>query len=90
VIAHHGADLIVHGHEHVDLHETLGGPEGAHVPVRGIASGTYHHNKPERTARYRIFDIDGSGVHGDHVRIWDRERGTFSAPEPATGTERQS
>ena len=60
------------------------------VPVRGIASGTYHHNKPWRTARYRIFDIDASGVRGDHVRVWDREAGTFSEPGPDDGTVRQS
>jgi 3',5'-cyclic AMP phosphodiesterase CpdA len=77
VIAQHGADLIVHGHEHRDMHETLAGPEGQHVPVRGVCSGTYHHNKPERTARYRIFEIDDGQVRTDHVRIWDREQGIF-------------
>ena len=77
VIAMHGADLIVHGHEHRDMHEVLAGPEGTQVPVRGIASGTYHHNKPERTARYRIFQIDNGAVQADHVRVWNREQGVF-------------
>jgi len=90
VIAQHGADLIVHGHEHIDMQELLAGPEGVHVPVRGISSGTYHHNKPWRTARYRIFDIDGSGIRGDHVRVWDRELGTFTVPAEDAGTVRQS
>jgi 3',5'-cyclic AMP phosphodiesterase CpdA len=76
VIAAHGAELVVHGHEHRDMTEELTGPAGP-VPVRGIASGTYHHNKPERTARYRIFEIDGGRVHSDSVRVWDRERGRF-------------
>lgn len=87
VIAQHGAALVVHGHEHRDMYENLAGPEGEHVPVRGIASGTYHHNKPERTARYRIFDIDGGQVRGDHVRVWDRERGQFA---PGTDSSLQS
>ena len=79
VIAAHGADLIVHGHEHQDLVEALPGPEGASVPVRGVASGTYLHNKPERTARYRVFEIEGGKIQSDHVRVWDREKGVFEA-----------
>jgi 3',5'-cyclic AMP phosphodiesterase CpdA len=76
VIAEAGADLIVHGHEHRDMTEALPGPTGP-VPVRGVPSGTYLHNKPERTARYRIFEISDRGVVSDHVRIWDRERRAF-------------
>lgn len=78
VIAETGADLIVHGHEHRDMTESLPGPRGA-VPVRGIASGTYCHNKPERTARYRIFEITEAGLVADHVRVWDRERRSFAS-----------
>jgi 3',5'-cyclic AMP phosphodiesterase CpdA len=78
VIAEHGADLIVHGHEHRCLVEELPGPLGP-IPVRGVCSGTYHHNKPEKTARYRIYEIDGGRVKSDHVRIWDRENGRFAA-----------
>jgi 3',5'-cyclic AMP phosphodiesterase CpdA len=78
VIAETGAHLIVHGHEHRDMTEALPGPAGP-VPVRGIASGTYLHNKPERTARYRIYEISGGNVVSDHVRVWDRERRVFSA-----------
>ncbi|HEY4238504.1 MAG TPA: metallophosphoesterase [Kofleriaceae bacterium] len=76
VIAAAGADLIVHGHEHRDMTEALAGPDGP-VPVRGIASGTYHHNKPERTGRYRIFEIDAGRITGDRVRIWDPNTRTF-------------
>jgi 3',5'-cyclic AMP phosphodiesterase CpdA len=78
VIARTGAHLIVHGHEHRDMTEVLAGPTGP-VPVRGIASGTYLHNKPERTARYRIYELDGGRVVSDHVRVWDRERRAFVA-----------
>ena len=72
-----GAELIVHGHEHRCMTEELVGPRGP-IPVRGISSGTYHHDKPERTARYRIYDIDGGRVVRDHVRVWDRETGRFA------------
>lgn len=85
VIAAAGAELVVHGHEHRDLIETLPGPNGAAVPVRGVASGTYFHNKPDRTARYRIFDIDANGIRADHVRIWDPQRNVFTeATQDAT------
>ncbi|HET7499956.1 MAG TPA: metallophosphoesterase [Kofleriaceae bacterium] len=78
VIAEAGAHLIVHGHEHRDMVEALSGPSGP-VPVRGIASGTYLHNKPERCARYRIYELSEDRVVSDHVRIWDRERRAFMA-----------
>ncbi|HEX4423351.1 MAG TPA: metallophosphoesterase [Kofleriaceae bacterium] len=78
VIAGAGAHLIVHGHEHRDMTEALAGPGGP-VPVRGIASGTYCHNRPERTARYRIYELEGGQVVSDHVRVWDRERRAFTA-----------
>jgi 3',5'-cyclic AMP phosphodiesterase CpdA len=80
VIASTGADLIVHGHEHQDLSEELAGPAGP-VPVRGIASGTYHHNKPDRIGRYRIFEIDGRKIVSDYVRVWNRQTGVFEGTE---------
>ena len=76
VIAEVGADLIVHGHEHQDMSELLPGPDGP-IPVRGIASGTYHHNKPDRIARYRVFEIDRGKIVSDYVRVWSRESGRF-------------
>jgi len=86
VIAEVGCDLIVHGHEHQDLSEVLPGPSGP-IPVRGVASGTYHHNKPERVARYRIFEIDGGKIVSDSVRVWTRDECRFEA-QP--GTSQQS
>jgi len=86
VIAAGGADLIVHGHEHRDMTEALTGPGGP-VPVRGVASGTYHHDKPERIARYRIYEIEAGQIASDHVRVWNREHGRF---EEQPGTDQQS
>ncbi len=76
VIAEHGADLIVHGHEHRDMTEALDGPGGP-VPVRGVASGTYLHNKPEKTARYRVYEIADGRIVSDHVRIWNPDEHRF-------------
>jgi 3',5'-cyclic AMP phosphodiesterase CpdA len=82
VIAGHGADLVVHGHEHRDLVEALPGPEGKHVPVRGIASGTYFAGhasaaRVDRIARYRIFEIESGRITGDHTRVWERDARRF-------------
>lgn len=78
VIATAGAELVVHGHEHQDLSETLPGPVGD-VPVRGVASGTYHHNRLDRIARYRIFEIANGKIVSDSVRVWSRAEGRFEA-----------
>jgi 3',5'-cyclic AMP phosphodiesterase CpdA len=83
VIADAGADLIVHGHEHRDMTEALEGPSGASVPVRGVVSGTYFHDKPEKTARYRIFDIKDGKLAASATRIWDRDARCFTA-DPGT------
>jgi 3',5'-cyclic AMP phosphodiesterase CpdA len=82
VIAEAGADLIVHGHEHRDMTESLPGPSGP-VPVRGIASGTYFHNKPDRVARYRIFELGAGRPASESVRVWDRARRSFVTESPS-------
>ena len=81
-IAAHGADLIVHGHEHRDLRGALSGPGGGAVPVLGVPSGTYAASDPTRTARYRIIEIDDGGIRAHHLRVWRRELGRFE-PDPA-------
>jgi 3',5'-cyclic AMP phosphodiesterase CpdA len=91
VIAETGADLIVHGHEHRDMLEELPVPGGA-VAVRGVASGTYHHNKPERTARYRVFNIVHGEITAHGVRVWNPDGGRFedAPPDADRGSARQS
>ncbi len=76
VIAEAGAELIVHGHEHRNMAESLAGPHGP-VEVRGVVSGTYLHDKPDKTARYRIYELEGGKLRSDHLRIWDREHHVF-------------
>lgn len=84
VLEETGAELILHGHEHLDLSAMLPGRDGD-VPVRGIQSGTY--DAPGRLgsrARYRIYEIADSCADGqrptvisEQLRIWDRESGRF-------------
>ncbi|MCR9164166.1 MAG: metallophosphoesterase family protein [Nannocystaceae bacterium] len=60
VIAAAGAELILHGHEHVNSEASLPGPDGP-VPVHGIASGTSRLQKPGRAAAFSVYDVSSSG-----------------------------
>ena len=84
-----GAELVLHGHEHENLVEELPGL-AAPVPVMGVVSGTYEAGRHERTARYRVFDIQPGPEGGregmtitHHLRLWHRDRRVF---EPDTDT----
>ncbi len=83
-IASHGAELVVHGHEHRDLRELLPTPRGS-VDVLGVPSGTYEAGKPDRTARYRVLELAGGKVISHHLRVWHRDRRVFERDdrEPA-------
>jgi 3',5'-cyclic AMP phosphodiesterase CpdA len=81
VIARAGADLVLHGHEHLDVAEMLPGPGGRPVPVRCMTSATYHGESARRGARYRIYTIahgpDGPRLGAEEVRAFHPERGVF-------------
>ncbi len=70
VIARAGAELVIHGHEHLDVREELAGPGGARVPVRGIQSGSYSVDSNARRARYRIYTAEGGRLTGEQLRTW--------------------
>jgi 3',5'-cyclic AMP phosphodiesterase CpdA len=73
VIAKHGAELVLHGHEHVEMDYALTGPTTA-VPVHGIASGTSRSLRPGREASFSVYDCaDGSF----HRRRWRLEGNDF-------------
>jgi 3',5'-cyclic AMP phosphodiesterase CpdA len=80
IVGECGAELVIHGHEHRNMRELLPGPRGP-VEVLGVPSGTYEANHPERTARYRIFDIQAGTVVGHHMRVWHRDRNEFVLDE---------
>lgn len=80
VIADAGAAVVLHGHEHRDLRETLPGPAGP-VDVLGVPSGTYFFDQPLRTGRYRIFEVEGDRITGHHMRVWHRDRRAFDRDE---------
>ena len=61
VLRKHGAELVVHGHNHVDLHAHREGPTGL-VHSIGVASasvGRFHEHEP--LGRYNLYRFSGNG-----------------------------
>lgn len=71
-----GAEIVLHGHEHRNMRELLDGPRGE-IEVLGVPSGTYEAGHPDRTARYRVLEIEGGRVVGQSLRVWHRDRKMF-------------
>jgi 3',5'-cyclic AMP phosphodiesterase CpdA len=79
VIAEHGAELVLHGHEHRKIEGHLLGPHENQVPVHGVGSGTYLSQKPERHGAYSFYTVDKEGL----TRVYHRWDGRdFVADEP--------
>lgn len=90
VLRRAGAELVLHGHEHLDLEGSLPGPAGP-IPVRGVRSGTYSGSLTRRRASYRLFHIERisgaarprlAGVETRTLEPDGRRFGPTSAPPP--------
>jgi len=57
VVKRAGAELILHGHTHIDSFEEIEGPSGP-VPVVGVPSATSAPGGHNPAARYNLFKID--------------------------------
>jgi 3',5'-cyclic AMP phosphodiesterase CpdA len=77
VIKDHGAELILHGHEHRRIDGALPGPHGA-VPVHGVGSGTYLSQKPEKHGAFSLYDVGAGGI----TRVYHRWDGARFVAEP--------
>ena len=92
VIRRAGAELVVHGHEHLDLREVLSGPAGAQVPVLGVQSGSYAIDSATKRARYRIFHIERTSIApgarprllSAELRTWRPRAARFEPEDQAT------
>jgi 3',5'-cyclic AMP phosphodiesterase CpdA len=60
VIATHGAELILHGHDHVHMMCWLRGQDGARVPAVGVPSASAKPGMDKDNAAYHLFRIDGA------------------------------
>jgi 3',5'-cyclic AMP phosphodiesterase CpdA len=59
VIAAHGADLLLHGHDHVHMVNWLEGPNGTRVPAVGVPSASTRPGTDKDAAAYNLYRIDG-------------------------------
>lgn len=60
IIAAHGADLLLHGHDHVHMINWLEGPDGTRVPAVGVPSASAAPGRDKDGAAYNLYRIDGT------------------------------
>jgi 3',5'-cyclic AMP phosphodiesterase CpdA len=82
VIAEHGAELVLHGHTHLNTIHTISGPKGP-VPVVGVPSGAQAPLAAMRkpAARYNMFAFE-QGEDG-----WSIGMEEFGYRGPGSGVE---
>ena len=59
VIAAHGADLLIHGHDHLHMLNWLDGPRGSKVPAVGVPSASAAPGTSKHAAAYNLYRIGG-------------------------------
>jgi 3',5'-cyclic AMP phosphodiesterase CpdA len=60
IIAAHGADLVIHGHDHVHMLNWLAGPNESRVPAVGVPSASAAPGTSKDAAAYNLYRIEGS------------------------------
>ncbi|MBN8999052.1 MAG: metallophosphoesterase [Rhizobiales bacterium] len=84
VLREAGAELVLHGHTHVDSYAEIDGPERA-IPVIGVPSAANAPGGHKPAARYNLFSIRGEpGAWHCHMT----ERG-YTGPGEAIGVIRE-
>lgn len=58
VIGTHGAELLVHGHDHMHMLNWLEGPDGTRVPAVGVPSASSAPSKGKADAAYNLYRIE--------------------------------
>jgi 3',5'-cyclic AMP phosphodiesterase CpdA len=60
VLARHGAELLLHGHDHLHMINWLAGPDGRRIPAVGVHSASASAIKHPDSAAYHLLEIDGA------------------------------
>jgi 3',5'-cyclic AMP phosphodiesterase CpdA len=59
-VAAHGAELLLHGHDHLHMLNWLAGPAGTRVPAVGVPSASAAPGTAHDAAAYNLYAIDGA------------------------------
>ncbi|WP_349368064.1 metallophosphoesterase [Salinarimonas sp.] len=68
MVARVGAELVLHGHNHIGSVATIPGPDGAVVPVVGAPSASSRGGTITHRAAYYLFDIDEETGNGPRIK----------------------
>ncbi len=60
VLKAHGADLVLHGHDHRHMLNWLQGPAGTRIPAVGVPSASAKPGTTKDAAAYHLYRIDGA------------------------------
>ena len=60
VLAQHGAELLLHGHDHLHMINWLAGPDGRPIPAVGVHSASAAAITHPDSAAYHVFEIGGA------------------------------
>jgi 3',5'-cyclic AMP phosphodiesterase CpdA len=60
VIAAHGTELVLHGHDHLHMLNWLSAPGGTRVPAVGVPSASAAFGMSKDSAAYNLYAIDGA------------------------------
>ena len=60
VVAAHGAELLLHGHDHLAMLNWLAGPSGTRVPAVGVPSASSAPGASHDDAAYNLYAIGGA------------------------------
>lgn len=83
ILARHGADLVLHGHEHRHYRGTLDGPKGTKIPVHGVASSTSTLDAPERKAAFTLYEITDERLRYQSYRCANQGSGEWEIVDPS-------
>ncbi len=82
VLARAGAELVLHGHSHRSVFSQVAAERGS-IPVVGVRSASDGTARPEKSARYHLYEVEPRS--GGGFRIGLRARGW----DPASGAVRE-
>ncbi len=57
ILQRHGAELVLHGHNHTHMFQTTPGPDSK-IPIYGVPSASLRHGTVKPAAHYYLFNIE--------------------------------